>query len=435
MPGTHIPPHQSSKSSAHPARNDHAALIDTVLHRTRQAAKRLGLDDSTACVLERVKRELVVHFPVERDDGSFTMMTGFRVQHSVTRGPCIGGLRYRDAMGIEDARALAMLMTWKTALVGLPFGGAMGGVSCDPRTLTEAELERLTRRFTTEVALLLGPNRDIPAPDLGTSPQVMAWIMDTLSMHSGFSIPASVTGKPLDIGGSEGRMTATGQGIAIVAREALRLKGETLTGKRVAVQGFGHTGQTAARYLEEAGAVVVAVSDTSTALYAPQGLPVTEMVEHVASKGKLANVLHGEKMSNADLLALPVDILVLAALESQVTAHNASSIKASLIIEGANGPTDVAADEILAAKGITIIPDILANVGGIIVSYFEWVQDLQALFWTEREVEYKLDAIMVRAFQETAEYARQHGETIRDAAYELAVTKVANAMAVRGIYP
>lgn len=412
-----------------------STLLDNVSARARRAADRLGYDESLRTVLERVKRELIVHFPVEMDDGSFVMYDGFRVQHNATRGPCLGGVRFRKEMNINDARALAMLTSWKTALVGLPFGGAMGGVICDPKTLSPSELERLTRRFTTEIGLLLGPDRDIPAPDLGTGPDVMAWMMDTLSMHSGYSMPAAVTGKPLAIGGSLGRTTATGRGIAIVTREACRLTGQELVGKSVAVQGFGHTGQTAATYLAEAGARIVAVSDSSTCLCNPEGLPIDELIHHVGMKRRLAASKAGRALPSDEFLGVEADILVLAAIESQVDAGNVDRINAKLVIEGANGPIDIAADARLAERKIMVVPDIVANVGGLVVSYFEWVQDLQAFFWPANEVDHKLEDILVKSFTEIFFSSREHGITLRDAAYERAIDAVARATLVRGIYP
>lgn len=399
------------------------------------AADALGLDDSIRAVLREVKRELVVHFPVEMDDGSFRVFTGFRVQHNIARGPAKGGLRFHPAMTIDDARALAMYMTWKTAVVGLPFGGAKGGVVCEPRALSMAELERLTRRFTTEISLIVGQDRDIPAPDLGTGPQVMAWIMDTLSMHAGFSVPASVTGKPTAIGGSEGRYGATGRGLSIVTMEALRGRGIDPSGARVAVQGFGKVGAVCAELLSSAGMTVVAVSDSSAGLHREAGLDLVALHALKEEGGRFADYGGADRISNEELLTLDVDLLVPAALEAQITRHNADQVRARVIAEGANAPLDPDADQILNDRGVLILPDILVNAGGVVVSYFEWVQDIQAYFWAAGEVNSRLKEIMVRSYEQVNARAGADRTPLRDAAYLIAVDKVARATEVRGIYP
>jgi glutamate dehydrogenase (NAD(P)+) len=399
------------------------------------AADALGLDDSMRCVLREVKRELVVHFPVEMDDGSFHVFTGFRVQHNIARGPAKGGLRFHPAMTLDDARALAMYMTWKASVVDLPFGGAKGGVIVDPKLLSESELERLTRRFTTEISLIVGPDRDIPAPDLGTSPQVMAWIMDTLSMHAGYSVPASVTGKPIAIGGSEGRFTAPGRGLAIVTVEAMRDRGLDPVGATVAVQGYGKVGSVSARLLGAAGMKVVAVSDSSGGLYREDGLDLVALRALKEEGGRLIDYGGADRITNAELLLLDVDVLVPAALEAQVTADNAAHVKARVIAEGANAPLSPEADAILNQRQALILPDILVNAGGVVVSYFEWVQDLQALFWATGEVNARLKEVMMRSYQNVRSRAEHRRVPLRDAAYEIAVEKVAEATRVRGIYP
>ena len=399
------------------------------------AAAALGLEDSVRAVLREVKRELVVHFPVEMDDGSFRLFTGFRVQHNIARGPAKGGLRYHPSLTLDDVRALAMYMTWKTAVVGLPFGGAKGGVICEPRSLTVSELERLTRRFTTEISLIVGPDRDIPAPDLGTDAQVMAWIMDTLSMHAGFSVPASVTGKPMSIGGSEGRYTAPGRGLALVTLQAMADHGMDPSGATVAVQGFGKVGSVTAKVLAEYGMKVVAVSDSSGGVHRDGGLDVAALVALREERGRVSEYGGGEAISNDELLTLDVDVLVPAATEAQITAHNAARVRARVIAEGANAPVDPDADDILNDRGALVLPDILANAGGVVVSYLEWVQDLQAYFWAAGEVNARLREVMIRSYQEVAARAADRHLHLRQSAYEIAVDKVAQATAVRGVYP
>ncbi|MGI8848285.1 MAG: Glu/Leu/Phe/Val family dehydrogenase [Candidatus Dormibacteria bacterium] len=399
------------------------------------AADRLGLDESLRCVLRGIKREFVVHFPVEMDDGTFEVFTGFRVQHNIVRGPAKGGIRYHPAMTLDDARALAMYMTWKSAVVDLPFGGAKGGVICDPKRLSAAELERLTRRFTTEISLLVGPEKDIPAPDLGTNPQVMAWMMDTLSMHAGYSIPASVTGKPAAIGGSEGRYSATGRSVAIVAVQALRDRGIDPAGATAAVQGFGQVGSIAADHLAAHGMRVVAVSDSGGGAHRGDGLDLVAIRSLKEEGGAIADAAGTEPLTNAELLTLDVDILVPAAMESAISPENADAVHARVIAEGANAAIEPAADEILAANGIIVVPDILANSGGVVVSYFEWVHDLQAYFWAAGEVNTRLKEIVLRSYDQVRVRAEQEDVTLRTAAWEIAVERVAAATKVRGIYP
>jgi glutamate dehydrogenase (NAD(P)+) len=417
------------------ATDEGSSALSIAQHQFDATAEALGLDDSMRAILRAVKRELVVHFPVEMDDDSFHVFTGFRVQHSVARGPAKGGLRFHPAVTLDDARALAMYMTWKAAVVDLPFGGAKGGVICDPKALSAAELERLTRRFTTEISIIVGKDRDIPAPDLGTGPQVMAWIMDTLSMHAGFSVPASVTGKPTSIGGSEGRFTAPGRGLTMVTLEAMRDRGLDPVGATVAIQGFGKVGSVSAELLTRAGMRVVAVSDSSGGLYRGDGLDLTALRALKEERGRLADYGAAEQITNHELLTLDVDVLVPAALEGQVTTANAASVRARVIAEGANAPLTLGADAILEQRNALILPDILVNAGGLVVSYFEWVQDLQAYFWASGEVNSRLKEVMVRSYQHVRTRAEQRGVTLRAAAYEVAVEKVAEATRVRGIYP
>jgi glutamate dehydrogenase (NAD(P)+) len=398
-------------------------------------ADAIGLDDSLRAVLREVKRELVVHFPVEMDDGSFQVFTGFRVQHNIARGPAKGGLRYHPSMTLDDARALAMYMTWKTAVADVPFGGAKGGVICDPHALSQAELERLTRRFTTEISLIVGPDRDIPAPDLGTGPQVMAWIMDTLSMHAGFSVPASVTGKPQAIGGSEGRFTGPGRGLTMVTVLAMRDAGMDPSGARVAIQGFGKVGGVSAELLTAEGMTVVAVSDSTCGLYRADGLDLTALRHLKEEGGHFTDYGGAEQIDRDEVLTLDVDVLVPAALEAQISARNADRVRAKVIAEGANAPLTTEADAALTARGALILPDILANAGGVVVSYFEWVQDIQAYFWGSGEVNSRLREVMTRSYQQVRGEAQSNGITLRDAAFRIAVTKVAEATRVRGIYP
>ena len=398
-------------------------------------ADAIGLDDSLRAVLREVKRELVVHFPVEMDDGSFRVFTGFRVQHNIARGPAKGGLRFHPSMTLDDARALAMYMTWKTAVADVPFGGAKGGVVCDPHELSLTELERLTRRFTTEISLIVGPDRDIPAPDLGTGPQVMAWIMDTLSMHAGFSVPASVTGKPQSIGGSEGRFTGPGRGVTFVTVLAMRDAGMDPSGARVAIQGFGKVGGVCAELLSGEGMNVVAVSDSTCGLYRADGLDLTALRHLKEEGGHFVDYGGAEQIARDEVLTLDVDVLVPAALEAQISERNAERVQAKVIAEGANAPLTIEADASLNARGVLILPDILANAGGVVVSYFEWVQDIQAYFWGSGEVNSRLREVMTRSYQQVRGEAQTHGITLRDAAFRIAVTKVAEATRVRGIYP
>ena len=399
------------------------------------AAELLELEPSLRAVLREPKRELIVHFPVKMDDGSVRMFEGYRVQHNVTRGPAKGGIRFHPGVTLDEIKALAMWMTWKCAIAGLPFGGAKGGVVCDPRALSHSELERLTRRYTTEISVLIGPESDIPAPDVNTTPEIMAWIMDTVSMARGYSVPAVVTGKPLPIGGSEGRNQATGRGVMVVALEALRALGLAPEGRTVAVQGFGNAGAVCAKLMQEKGFRIVAVSDSHGGIYSPAGLDVPAVIAHKRASGSVVGFEGASPISNAALLELDTDLLVPAALENQITAANAERVRARLVLEAANGPTTPDADEILFRRGITVVPDVVANAGGVTVSYFEWVQDLQSFFWEEDEINAKLERVMTRAFKQAWAQSQEHHVPMRTGAYLVAVQSVAEATRERGIYP
>ncbi|GIW05907.1 MAG: glutamate dehydrogenase [Dehalococcoidia bacterium] len=408
-------------------------IWETALAQFDSAADRLKLDDNLRAMLRAPKRELIVNFPVKMDNGKVRVFTGYRVQHSIARGPAKGGIRYAPDVDLNEVRALAMWMTWKTALIGLPYGGAKGGVVCDPKALSPAELERLTRRYATEISIIIGPDKDIPAPDMGTGPREMGWIMDTISQHTGYAVPAVVTGKPLAIGGSEGRVEATARGVVVIAAAAARRRNLDLRGATVAIQGFGNVGGGAAKLMSHFGAKVVAVSDVNGGAYDPAGLDYDRLRRYHQVTGTVAGF--AERITNAELLELPVDILVPAATQHQITADNAPRVQAKLIVEGANGPVTPEADAILDAKGVLVVPDILANAGGVTVSYFEWVQDLQGYFWDEAEVNSRLERLMTRAFDATVALANRERVNLRLAAYMLAVSRVAETVAARGLYP
>jgi glutamate dehydrogenase (NAD(P)+) len=399
------------------------------------AAELLDLSPNLRRILCVPQRELTVHFPVRMDNGEIQVFTGFRIQHNITRGPAKGGIRYHPDVDIDEVRALAMWMTWKCATVSIPYGGAKGAVIVDPKQLSIGELERLTRRYTTEVSILIGPDKDIPAPDVGTTPQVMAWIMDTISMHSGHTVPAVVTGKPINIGGSHGRNEATARGLAYILREASEDLSFPLSGAKIAIQGFGNVGAISAQLLSEMGATIVAVSDSGGGIYNRGGLSIGDVLAHKKNTGTVVGFPEADCVTNQELLELPCDILIPAALENQITRHNADRIRARIIGEAANGPTTPEADDILYDRGVFVIPDILANAGGVTVSYFEWVQGLQEFFWTEREVNAQLERIMIGAFESVLRTAQERRVHMRTAAYLLAVDRVARATTTRGIYP
>jgi glutamate dehydrogenase (NAD(P)+) len=410
-------------------------LFRMALGQFEQALEHADVPESVAERLRVPERSTIVGVPVRRDDDSWRVFPGYRVQHSSVLGPTKGGLRYDVHVDLGECAALAMWMTWKCALLKLPYGGAKGGVRCNPREMSVAELERLTRRYTVEMLELMGPDEDIPAPDMATNEQTMAWIMDTYSMQLGYAVPEVVTGKPISIGGSVFRREATGAGVVMVIERACERFGWNLPDQRCVVQGFGNVGSVAARELVARGATVVAVSDISGGVYNDDGLDLDEVRRWHDEKGGLAGWPGAEHVSNAELLELPCDILVLAALEDQVTGENAGRIEAKMIAEGANGPTSIEADEILAERGIHVLPDILTNAGGVTVSYFEWVQDLGRLFWTRDETRAKLAEKMGDAFDRVWQLSEQLGITPRRAAMVAAIREVAGALTARGIYP
>ncbi len=399
------------------------------------AAEELKLESWLREVLRRPKRQLIVSVPTKMDDGSIRVFEGYRVQHNLARGPAKGGIRYHPSVTLDEVKALASWMTWKCATVNIPFGGGKGGVICDPKRMSLRELENMTRRYASEISIIIGPERDIPAPDVYTNPQTMAWIMDTYSMTVGSTQLGVVTGKPLQIGGSQGRGEATARGVQFVTREACREKKISLKGAKVAVQGFGNAGSVAARLLGEDGASIIAVSDSSGGILNPKGLDITAVLAHKESTGSLRGFRNADSISNERLLELECDVLVPAALENQITQANAGRVRAKIVAEAANGPTTPGADEILHKNGVFLIPDILANAGGVTVSYFEWVQSLQAFFWEEAQVNHHLEKVMTRAFNEVLAISKKFNVHMRAAAYLLAVGRVAEATRIRGIYP
>ena len=399
------------------------------------AAEHLELDDGIRRILGSPNREITVNFPVIMDDGRTEVFTGHRVQHSVARGPSKGGIRYSPHVTLSEMRALSMWMTWKCAVVNIPFGGAKGGVCCDTKAMSPREIERLTRRYTTEIAALIGPNSDIPAPDMYTDARVMAWMMDTYSMHRGYSVPAVVTGKPLSIGGSLGRSDATGRGCVYAITNVAKQVGINLDGATAAVQGFGNAGSVVVRLLQQLGCRVIAVSDSQGGTYNDQGLDAEALQICRRETGSVSHFLGGEHLSNEELLTLPCDILVPAALENQLTEAVAPEVQARLIAEAANGPTTPEADAIFRDRGITVIPDILANAGGVTVSYFEWVQNLQEFHWTEKQVNRQLRDVMDTNCGQVLDLADRQGTDLRTAAYILGVERVVRAIQDRGIYP
>ncbi len=398
------------------------------------AARKLNLDEGLWKVLRYPTREITLHIPVQMDDGRLEVFTGYRVQHSVARGPGKGGIRYAPDVTLDEVRALATWMTWKCAVVNIPFGGAKGGIICQPRLMSQGELERLTRRYTAELFEFIGPERDVPAPDVNTNEQVMAWIMDTYSMHARQTMTAVVTGKPLDLGGSRGRKEATGRGCMLVCEQAVQKLGLNRDATRVIVQGFGNVGSHAALLLHQAGYKIVGLDEYDGGLYHARGLDIPALIAYRAQNQTLQGFPEAEARPAGELLTAPCDILLPAATENQITTHNAARIQARIVCEGANGPTTAAADEILRDKGVFVIPDILANAGGVTVSYFEWVQDRQGYFWKESEVNDQLRHIMESSFQDVTGYAAKHQVDNRTAAYMLAMDRVAFAIKLRGIY-
>ena len=398
------------------------------------AAQKLNLDEGLWKVLRYPTRELIVHIPVAMDNGTLEVFTGFRVQHSIARGPSKGGIRYAPDVTLDEVRALAAWMTWKCAVVNIPFGGAKGGVICDPHKMSLGELERMTRRYTAELFEFIGPEKDVPAPDVNTNEQTMAWIMDTYSMHMRQTVTAVVTGKPIDIGGSRGRREATGRGIMIVCDEAVKKLGLQRESTRVIVQGFGNVGSNAALLMAHAGYKVIGILEVTGSLYNKNGIDVVALAAYRQKHGTLAGFPGAESADPAELLVTDCDILIPAATENQITSRNADRVKCKILAEGANGPTTASADEILADKGVFVIPDILCNAGGVTTSYFEWVQDRQGYFWKESFVNEQLETIMVAAFQDVVRFAETHGVNNRIAAYMLAIDRVAYTIRQRGIY-
>ena len=401
----------------------------------RQTATQIGMEDSMLNVLLECKKAVAVSVPTRMDDGSVRVFEGFRCTHNVARGPSKGGIRYHHEVTLEETKALAMWMTWKCALMGLPFGGAKGGVVVNPKELSVSELERMTRRYTTEIINFIGPEADIPAPDVGTSPREMAWIFDTYSMNKGYSVLGVVTGKPLEVGGSVGRVEATARGAAFCVREALRKQDVSIEGRKVAVQGFGNVGSNLALILAGQGATIVALSDSHGGVHNADGIDVQAALAHKKDAGSLDGLAGAEAITNDELLLVDCDVLAPCALEQVITGENADQIKANIVCEGANGPVTPEADAILDDRGVLVLPDVLANAGGVVVSYFEWVQGLQEYFWKESEVNAKLNDIITRAFAETWRAHEERSRPMRQAAYALAVGRVAEATTTRGLYP
>ncbi|OGS55716.1 MAG: glutamate dehydrogenase [Euryarchaeota archaeon RBG_19FT_COMBO_56_21] len=400
------------------------------------AGKRLGLDAGVLEVLKHPKRELTVNFPVRMDDGSIKVFTGYRVQHNEARGPYKGGIRYHQNVDIDEVRALAAWMTWKTAVVGIPYGGAKGGIIANPKTMSVGEIERMTRRYASEISIIIGPHKDIPAPDVNTSGREMAWIMDTYSMQKGYSIPGVITGKPLNIGGSLGRPEATSRGLVFSVREAAKRTGMNLKGATCAIQGYGNVGAFAHKLIErDFGSKVIAVTDSKGGIINEKGLKYDEVWAHKQKTGSVVGFPGSKPISNEAILELKVDVLLPCALENVITKENADKIKAKIVGEGANGPTTVDADAIMWKNKVLVLPDIMANAGGVTVSYFEWVQDLANYFWTEDEVNDRLDRVITKAFQEVWDMHEKHKCNMREAAYMVAVKRVADATTTRGFYP
>jgi len=412
-----------------------SSVFGEAIHYFDAAAARLNLSSSMYRILTHPSRQVIISIPFARDNGEFDVYTGYRVQYSSARGPAKGGIRYHPNVSLDEVTALAFWMTWKCAVVDLPFGGGKGGVTCDPNVLSIGELERLTRRYAADLIEIIGPDKDVPAPDVNTNPQTMAWVMDTVSMHLRAHTPGVVTGKPVNIGGSRGRVEATGRGVMIAIEAALQKMGKTIAGKTVVVQGFGNVGSITAKLLSEAGATVVGISDVSGGYHNKNGIDVMAALAHVAKTDhRTLDGFPADRVSNEELLELPCDILVPAALENQLTEKNARKIKAHLIAEGANGPTTAEADRLLSEGGITIIPDILANAGGVTVSYFEWVQNRMGYYWRENEVNERLRELLRENFDVVWDTAKQYETTLRGGAYTVAIKRVVDAYTTRGIY-
>jgi glutamate dehydrogenase (NAD(P)+) len=412
----------------------HTNPFEAMQARLRVAAQLFGLEDALFKVFMAPSRAMIVSLPVLMDNGRWEVFEGYRVQHNIARGPAKGGIRYDPNVSLDEVKALSAWMTWKCAVVDVPFGGGKGGIICDPTKMSQGELERLTRRYIAEIMDIIGPDRDVPAPDMGTNSQTMAWVLDTYSMHVRHTSNAVVTGKPLGIGGSLGRTEATGRGVLIVSREAMQRLGKPLAGATVAVQGFGNVGSQSARLLHEAGARIMAVSDRHGAIKNDRGLDIHALLKHMTETNTVVGFKGGEAMDPGELLTMAVDILVPAAMENQITVENAPKIRAKIVVEGANGPTTPEADPILLENGVLVVPDILANAGGVTVSYFEWVQNRQGFYWREREVNERLVEYMVHAFQSTFATTDKYKTNPRIGAYILALERVSQAMHYRGFY-
>ena len=410
------------------------SALENAMQQFDEAAERLNVDKTMLEILKQPRRSVIVKLPILMDDGRFEVFTGYRVQHSITRGPAKGGIRYHPDVCLDEVSALAAWMTWKCAVVGIPFGGAKGGITCDPTKLSQGELERLTRRYTADLMDVLGPDLDVPAPDVNTNAQTMAWVMDTYSMHARHTVTSVVTGKPIQLGGSLGRREATGRGLLFSIREACKHKGIELKGARCVVQGFGNVGSVTADLLYQDGAKVIAVCDVYGGLYNAEGLDIPALIEYVKKTGKSVGFEGAEPIDRNEILWLECEVLVPAALENVIKSANANDIKAAIVAEGANGPTTTAADKILEARGIFVIPDILANSGGVTVSYFEWVQDRIGYFWTEEEVNRRLEIIMIKAFSDVLAVALEYNCNMRMAAFLLAIMRVMEVTMLRGVY-
>lgn len=414
---------------------DHLGPWGNYLQQVDRVTPYLGTLARWVETLKRPKRILVVDVPIELDNGSIAHFEGYRVQHNLSRGPGKGGVRFHQDVTLSEVMALSAWMSIKNAAVNVPYGGAKGGIRVDPKKLSRGELERLTRRYTSEIGLLIGPSKDIPAPDVNTNGQIMAWMMDTYSMNVGTTATGVVTGKPLDLGGSLGRVEATGRGVYTVGVEAARKTGLALTGARVAVQGFGNVGGTAAKLFAEAGAKIVAVQDHTGTIWNDRGFDVSQLLQHVERQGGVRGFSGSEAMADAEFWGVPCDILIPAALENQITKKNASQIKAKLVIEGANGPTTIEADDILRDKGVLVLPDVIANAGGVTVSYFEWVQDFSSFFWSEEEINARLVRIMQEAFEAVWQVASEHKVSLRTSTFIVACKRILHAREMRGLYP
>lgn len=410
------------------------SALENAMQQFDEAAGRLNVDKTMLEILKQPRRAVIVNLPIQMDDGRFEVFTGYRVQHSITRGPAKGGIRYHPDVSLDEVSALAAWMTWKCAIVGIPFGGAKGGIACDPSRMSKGELERLTRRYTADLLDVLGPELDVPAPDVNTGAQTMAWVMDTFSMHARHTVTSSVTGKPIEIGGSLGRREATGRGILFSIREACKHKNIELKGARCVVQGFGNVGSVAADLLYKDGARMIAICDIYGGVYNPEGLDVPKLLEHVQNTGKVVGFEGAKPIGHDQLMRLECEILVPAALENVITSKNADKIRAAIVAEGANGPTTTNADKILESRGVLVIPDILCNSGGVTVSYFEWVQDRIGYFWSEDEVNRRLEAIMVKAFNDVLKVSLENQCNMRMAAFMLAIKRVMDVTMIRGVY-